>query len=120
MAILLTRDAILGAMDIRQETVHVPEWGGDVQVRGMTGGERDALEDAVVTFRRGKKEVDLRKFRARMVAICVVGEDGQQLFSADDVDGLAEKSAVALVRVFDVANRLSGLNAEDVEELVKN
>ena len=34
---LLTRDAILAAADIQTETVPVPEWGGEVAVRPLTG-----------------------------------------------------------------------------------
>ena len=34
---MLTRDAILNAADLKTEAVPVPEWGGDVLVRGLTG-----------------------------------------------------------------------------------
>ena len=44
----LTRDAILQATDLTFEDVAVPEWGGVVRVRGLTGTERDAFEASVV------------------------------------------------------------------------
>jgi hypothetical protein len=40
----LTRDSILNAKDLKKELVKVPEWGGEVYVRCMTGSERDAFE----------------------------------------------------------------------------
>ena len=40
----LSRDDILKAADNEPEEVDVPEWGGSVLVRGMTGRERDAFE----------------------------------------------------------------------------
>lgn len=36
-------DAILGAEDVKTETVEVPEWGCSVTVRGLTRGEARAL-----------------------------------------------------------------------------
>jgi hypothetical protein len=40
----LTRDAILQAPDLQGEDVAVPEWGGTVRVRGLSGAQRDAYE----------------------------------------------------------------------------
>jgi len=113
----LTREAILKAQDLPQEEVYVPEWGGYVRVRGLTAAERDALES---TMLQTNGQVRLENFRARLVAMSIVDEEGNRLFSDEDVDALGRKSAAALQRVFDVAMRLSGLRAEDVEELAKN
>ena len=113
---LLTKEAILAADDLPSEIVPVPEWGGEVKVRSISGKERDGLEAAISA---GKK-VDLSNIRARLVALSVVGEDGKPLFAPADVEALGGKSAKALDRVFDVAQRLSGLRKEDVEDLVKN
>ena len=44
----LTRDEILGADDLKTESVKVPEWGGTVLVRELTGAERDEWEASVV------------------------------------------------------------------------
>jgi len=103
------------------EEVAVPEWDGTVLVRGLTGAERDALESNIVQANRdGSTTVDTRNLRARLVALCVVDEDGERIFSDEDVDALGRKSAAALDRVFSVAQRLSGLRAADIEELRKN
>ncbi len=116
---ILSRDQILAAHDIATETVSVPEWGGEVIVRGMTGTDRDAFEASVVNMRDGTAAVDMRNVRAKLVASCVVGEDGARLFTDDDVLALGAKSAQALGRVFEVAQRLSGLTKEDVATLGK-
>ena len=44
----LTRDAILEAEDIETEEVAVPEWGGNVLVRGLSGTQRDIWEQGLV------------------------------------------------------------------------
>lgn len=115
---VLTKDQILQADDIRKEKVEVPEWGGFVWVKTMTGAARDQLEASIIS---GKGQRDLRNLRAKMVALSVVDEDGKLLFSFEDVEELGEKkSAKALDRIFSVAQRLSGFTPQDVEEMTKN
>lgn len=121
---LLTRQQILAADDLKTELVPVPEWGGTVLVRALSGSERDAFEQDIVTFRReGKRTVtdtDLHNVRAKLAVHSIVDESGARLFSIEDIEALGSKSAAALQRVFDVAQRLSGLSDDDVEELAKN
>jgi len=117
---LLTREQILGVEDLGFEDVDVPEWGGVVGVGMMTGAERDSFEQEIVT-RQGKKvHMNLANIRARLVALCVVDGDGGRVFSEADVKALGRKSAVALNRVFEVAQRINGLTEADMEELAGN
>lgn len=117
---LLTREQILGVEDLGHEDVNVPEWGGVVRVGMLTGAERDAFEQAIVVRQGKKTHMNLDNIRARLVALCVVDGDGQRVFSETDVKALGRKSAVALNRVFEVAQRLNGLTDEDMEELAGN
>lgn len=120
---VLTREAILKAQDLPRELVHVPEWGGEVYVRAMTGTERDAFEASmVVEGKNGLKgaHMKLENLRAKLAALTVCDADGQRLFSDKDVEALGQKSAAGLDRVFSVAQRLSGISQKDVEELTKN
>ena len=117
---LLTREQILSAPDLQYEIVSVPEWGGEVRVRGLTGAERDAYEKSLIEQRGNRAIYNPVNARARLVALCVVDEHGKRLFSDADVEAPGRKHAVALTRVWEVARRLSGLTAEAVEELEKN
>lgn len=113
---LLGRDAILTASDLPSVDVEVPEWGGTVRVRMLTGGERDAFEASTLT-RKGKTfETNLVNMRARLVALTTVDESGARLFSEADVAALATKSAAALNRVFMAAQKLNGLTEEAAAE----
>lgn len=116
----LTRASILEAPDLRYEDVEVPEWGGMVRVRGLTGADRDAFESSVVQQNGRKASVSTQNIRAKLVARAIVNERDDRVFSDADVEALGAKSAQALDRVFAVAQRLSGLTAADVEELSKN
>jgi len=117
---ILTREQILQANDIATETVSVPEWGGEVLVRALSGSQRDAFDDATLEQKGKNRRVNLVNVRARLCAISIVDETGKRMFSDEDVRALGRKSAAALDRVFAAAQRLSGLTDEDVEELAKN
>jgi hypothetical protein len=120
MSTILGREAILAAPDIKTEQVAVPEWGGTVLVRGMTGAERDEYEATLVVGKGKNRDVNMRNARAKLVVRCLVDADGKRLFGDADVAALGKKSATALERVFDVARRLSGMSDEDLEELMGN
>lgn len=118
---LLSKSDIFGADDRRTEDVYVPEWGGTVRLRGLTGAERDAYEASMLKRDRSGRQVeDLRNARARLIALSAITEDGTPLFDQNDVAALGRRSAAALNRLFDVACRLSGLSEDDVKELEGN
>jgi hypothetical protein len=117
---LLNKADILAALDLPEEDLAVPEWGGTVRVRGLTGAERDAFESSVITGKGKDRDVNLKNLRAKLVAKSLVDESGKSLFGEADVAALGNKSAIALNRVFELAQKLSGLTSEDVEELSKN
>jgi len=117
---LLTREQILGANDIKTETIAVPEWGGDVLVRGLTGAQRDRFEADSLEGKGKAQHVNLQNIRARLVARCIVDESGARIFQDSDVKALGAKSAQALNRVFEAAQKLSGLTDDDIDELTEN
>ena len=115
---LLSRDAILAVVDLPMELVSVPEWGGEVNVRGLDGKDRDAFEASLVM--QNGEAVNLANIRARLAALCIVDEAGERLFSDADMAALGRKSGAALDRVFSVAQRLSGMSDAAVKELQGN
>jgi hypothetical protein len=113
----LTREQILAAKDTQFEDVDIPEWGGVVRVRGMTGAQRDSFEGEMVQQRGKSQVINLRNLRAKLVAKSLVDEKGALLFTAKDIETLGEKSASGLQKVYIVAQKLSGITTEDVESL---
>ena len=120
---LLTKDQIFAADDLEVEVVEVSEWGGSVKIRGLTGRERDRLEATVaLTDAKGTQiGTNLDNLRARLCSMAIVDDEGKQLFTTkEDVLNLGRKSALVLNRLFEIAQRLSGLTEKDVEALTKN
>ncbi|MFW3459709.1 hypothetical protein ACN24K_01780 [Streptomyces microflavus] len=119
----LSAEQILDADDLAIEDVPVPEWGGTVRVKGMSGTERDRFEAGFIggDMKQLPPDKALEHYRARIAAACLVDHAGKKMFrSVGEVKRLSDKNAEALQRVVDVANRLSGLTEEDVEELTGN
>jgi hypothetical protein len=115
---MLSRDQILNAKDSTIQTVPVPEWGGAVGVRVMSGKERDAFE------RRLSDQAKLGELganmRAALVASTVVDEQGNRLFTEEDIEALGKKNWAALERITRVSTSLNLLSNESVETTAKN
>nr|NDG08537.1 hypothetical protein [Oxalobacteraceae bacterium] len=72
---ILSKDAILAADDLPRETVIIPEWGGEVLVRTMSGTDRDAFEASLL-----EKDGRMENVRARLVALTLCDSQGDRLF----------------------------------------
>lgn len=116
---LLTKEQIWAADDLKWEDVQVPEWGGAVRVKTLTGAERDQYEADSVKMEGNRRKM-VGNLRARLVALCVINEDGTPMFTRADVMKLGQKSAPALDRVFEVAARLNAMSDEDMDDLAGN
>ena len=116
---VLNREEILDADDIVMELVSVPEWGGDVWVKGITGKARDEWEAGIVSTTGKSTTVNMRNVRAKLCAISICDDEKKLLFTPSDIKELSGKSAAPLQRCFVVAQRLSGLTDDDVEELAE-
>jgi hypothetical protein len=125
---MLTRENIRGADDLPREKVMVPEWapsGTDpadayVWAASFWGDDRDAFEMEVEARRGTDGEVNRIGFRAYLVALATVDDDGKKLFTLDDIEWLGRKNAAALDRIYSAIIRLNKLSKADVEELTKN
>lgn len=116
----LSREDILAADDLTTEEVDVPEWGGSVLVKSLSGVERDAYEDSLRYFVDGKVIPNSENARAKLVARTVVDEAGNRIFGDEDVNALGLHSALVLNRVWEKAAQMSGLTDEDVEDAKGN
>lgn len=111
----LCKSAILAADDKKVVDHEVPEWGGSVKLRVMTGTERDRFESEFVG---GNKSVEM--VRAKLVAKCLCDDDGKRLFTEQEIPELGEKSAAVLDRLFSECMKLNRFSKNDVDDLAKN
>jgi hypothetical protein len=115
-----SKESIFAFKGKPSHAVDVPEWGGTVYVRVMSGAERDGYEDE--TYRLNGKSVQLNRVnaRARLLVRCLSDEEGKRLFSDADADTLGNQPADVIDKVYSVALRVNGFTEKDVEDLAKN
>lgn len=116
----LTAESILASDDTQMELIDVPEWGGTVWIKGLTGKDRDAFEASMIKGRGKTARIDSDNTRAKFCARVMVDEEGETLFKPGDVEALGRKSGRALDRVYEKGMILSGMTDEEVETLEGN
>lgn len=129
---IATRESIRGFNDVVVEKVTVPEWGNQVFfVRGLGGTERDKWEEALVEEKtsrnrhgqkKKKKEIQVVGAKAKLViaSCCISLTDFTPIFNPADLEWLSIKAASAMERLFLVAQRLSGISQDDMDDIEGN
>lgn len=118
MSKYLGKEQIINANDLDTKEVEVPEWGGVVLLKAMSGKERDSFEASL----QGKEpgSINLDNARAKLASKCIVDENGKRIFNDKEIEILGRKSAAALDRIFTEAKKMNGIGDEDIAEMVKN
>lgn len=116
---LLNREQILEANDLPFKDVEVPEWGGTVRVRTMTGGERDAFEASIYDADDKGVKLNRSDFRAKLLSKVIVDDKNVRQFTDKDITALSAKSAKAIQRLFDVAQDLNGISKAEQDAIEK-
>lgn len=112
----LSKQDILKADDRPTREVDVPEWGGAVLVRGLSGAGRDEYEASLRELQPdGTFAPNLLNSRAKLASLSIVDADGNQMFNEFEVGALGQKSSAALDRVVNVASELSALAGSKTE-----
>lgn len=91
-------------------------WGVPVRVNELTGEARDLLEDLV----SGKKEKSNVGWRATVLVLSLTDRNGKPIFTLGDVKEVNKMDANELIRLYDIADELSGLSGAALEEAEKN
>lgn len=115
---MLSKDEILAEKPSEMEKVDVPEWGGEVFVRVMSGAERDAFEAGMIASGNGK--ANYQNVRARLAVRCICDGEGHRVFMDGDALALGKGSCVPLDKVFAVAQRINHIGDADIEALAGN
>jgi len=107
----LTAGEILSAQDIETVDVEVPEWGGTVRLKSLSGEEASRFGEM---FEKDKTGASLK-----ILALSAVNEEGERLFSDTEVAQLKRKSLRAILKLQKEALRINGLT-DDEEKKTKN
>ena len=106
------------------EDIHLPSIGKWVRVRGLSLGEKDAIEAESVTYDRktGKvAEFDfLTNLRSRYIVRSLITPDGNRMFNDKQVSVVSKLPAADFEKIFATIQRLSAVSDADIAELAGN
>lgn len=122
---LLTKEQIKKSKDFKTEKVMIPEWGDEdsfVFVKTLSAHEKDSLDNMLFSFNTetGEMERNSQDFRSKWAVQTVCDENGNPLFTPEDIEWLRTKSSKPLMRIFSTAQRLNNVTKEEMEEITKN
>lgn len=109
--------------NIQRKTVdvEVPELDASFRLREMSGTERDRFEAAAFKEEGGKRTIDPLYLRARLVALCLIDESGERMYSDAEITTLSDDLPASILgTLFTAAQKLNGLDAQAVEDAGKN
>lgn len=109
----LTRDQILEVQDIEYKEVFVKEWNGTARIRSLTAQEREEYDSWIFTV----KKLDATTSRARLLSMAIVDNDGNPIFTVNDIQALARKNSKIVVRLSYIAQKLSGMTPGAIQEI---
>ncbi len=119
MGLITNCEEILNRDDFTFEELEVPEWGGTIRIRSLSGNERTKITNMV------QKRKDGDGMFEQVVIFAAVDENGKRIFRDDHLAALKEKSATVSQRIGQKVLELSGFtnpteNVPDVESAEKN
>lgn len=110
---LLTKEQIFAAPDIKSIEVDVPEWGGSVKVKGMSAIDR-------IDFEKGQEGLQPSEMILKLVLLTCVDENDNRLFADDDLKELQKKSPTAILKIFNESVKLNTLSDKVIEDKAEN
>lgn len=115
---MLTREQLLGSFQRRYKTISTPL--GQLRIQNLNEGEKSLWQDA--NYNKEGKLVDnwLSKSRRRLVAACLVDEDGNRLLQPVDAEKLRDIDSAVVAMIAAECSDHIGLPTEEAKELEKN
>lgn len=115
----LSPSNIENVQDITLVEVEVPEWGGVVYIRSLSGKERDHFDS--IYFNQDIPFIEkFKNARARFLVTVLCNENGEQLLKPEQVEMLGNKNGAVLDRLFEKAQEISGLRKKDIDKMGKD
>ena len=110
----LNRADILAVNDCKTKDVPVDLWGGSVRIKVMNGLERDQFEKYL------GGEHGASSFVTKLLSLTLVDEEGEHMFTHEDMEGLAKKNGVVLQKLSKEILDFNSLTAESLAVAEKN
>jgi len=120
---LIGKAKINESVDRKWEDVTVPEWGGDVRILELSSADRGYLEAGSLVANGSTpqfKVESIKNNREKVVAMALVDENFERLYTNKEITDLGKKSGKVLDRLYQVAMRISGMSPGSVDDAEGN
>jgi hypothetical protein len=112
---------ILKRDTFKRKTIDIPEWGGQIIVRGLSGNEAIAINQTAVEIsldrQAGKFDAaKAERWEANTVIRGWINEDGSAVLSPTDVDDLLGKETEIISRIAREIRILSGMEKAKADD----
>lgn len=114
----VNKQLVFGASDFRFGEVDVPEWGGQLRVRELSGDERSWCDQIGKAIEAGKPGQP--SYAAAIIVCGAVDETGANVFTRGDAVGLSKRADVVLQRVAIKILELSAATMQAQQDAEKN
>ncbi len=91
---------------------------GELYIKALTAMEQEEFESAILGA-DGKAKTDV-SLKAIMVIMSAEDEEGNKVFTMDDLKTLGEMPAADINKMFNEAQKLNNISDADIDELTKN
>jgi hypothetical protein len=103
---------ILNFMDVKTSEIEVAEWNKTLRIKELGLEEGMSLFDKFKGLKEGDQFTLSARDIAQVVAWGVIDEEGNRIFSDDDVPALARKNRNALMTLYTAITAMTGEDAE--------
>lgn len=111
---LVNPEEILALDDFTFADVQVPEWGGKVRVRSLSGAQRGVVQNLV-------KKNATEGIEELLVVMAVVDpESGKRVFTKAHLEALKAKSSAPVTLIAKKVMEISGITEAKTEDAEKN
>ena len=118
---IASREALLKLCERRYSTIDIPERDISIRIQSLSEAEKSQYETCLIAKNgRGIMRERLQDATRRLIALCVVDEEGKRIFSDSDLSAIANLDSYISSRIYDACQEHCGFNKGDIDETVKN
>lgn len=116
---MLTKDAFLKNISLRKVVCDLPEIGGSVTVRELSGRSLLAYNERIKKMGETTEigETQSLDLMALLISLTVINDDGTLMFTEDEAKQLADGSLTTMLMLSQKAMEVSGINTEAIAEV---
>ncbi len=116
---MLNREYFQAPPSRRFDTIDLPD-GNQARIRSLNELERSQLDNAAVNDKGELVRRELLRYRCRVIAACLVDEEGNQLLSEADIPAIGRLDSATTTALYNACVKHCALEKKDEEGTEKN